>query len=63
VKDKVRNQSVPGNGARVRLVNPVKHTEILGEVIRWTLGDPQVRVHGTGEVRYYPKAWITEVSQ
>lgn len=62
MKDKIRNESVPGSGARVRLVNPVKQVEIVGEVLRWTLGDPQVRVRGTGEVRYYPAAWVTEVT-
>ena len=63
MKDKIRNESAPGLGAWVRLVNPVKGVEILGEVIRWTLGDPQVRVYGTGEIRYYPKAWIAEVER
>jgi hypothetical protein len=61
VNIKVHAESVAGDGAWVQITNPVKGTVWLGEVLRWTLGDPQVRVYGTGEVRYFPQHWITEV--
>lgn len=63
MNERVRSESVDGGGECIRLANPVKGTIILGEVLRWTLGDPQVRVYTTGEVRYYPASWIQEVAE
>lgn len=63
MNQKVHTDSTPGTGTWVEITNPVKHTTYLGEVLRWTLGDPEVRLYPSGEIRYFPHSWVTEVDR
>lgn len=57
-----QSTSRPGYGDTAHVRNPITRREWFGEVLQWTNGSPRIRDTGTGEVRYFPPHWVTDVA-
>ncbi|WBQ03819.1 hypothetical protein [Kribbella sp. CA-293567] len=61
---RIRGESSPGLGDRVRIVSSTSGREWFGVVLVWSAtGDPFVSDDETAAVRWYPKSWVAEVFQ